>query len=177
MATTRTQSGTLQVFPKFRVALSGDAQGGAETLDSLRLSQTWNADGIGDPDFVGWVYGTLTVTAGDILLAHASDPFGTMGDATYSDGLTVAGKKLKALYLYSPATNVANITVARKATNGLTVFLAASDGLTLTPGGVWLWTDPVGSVTGALATGSNDALTLTPSAGTPTLYLLAVYGT
>lgn len=175
MATTRTYSGALQFFPRFQMALSGDAAGGAETPPTLRLAQTWNDAGGDDPSLSGWLYGEITVSAGDILLAHATDPFGSMGDAVYSDGLTVAGKKLKLLYLRN--TDDANsVTVARKSSNGLPIFAAASDAIVLSPGSSFLYTDLGGDVAGALTTGSNDALTLTPSAGNPVLALLAVYG-
>ena len=104
---------------------------------------------------------------------HATDPFGTMGDAQYSDGLAPAGKRLKLLYLRSDPANTASVTVVRAASNGLSLFSAAGAGVTLTPGGSLVWEDLAGI--GPLTTGSNDALTLTPSAGTPAVTLLAVY--
>jgi hypothetical protein len=98
-----------------------------------------------------------------------------MGNAQYSEGLTVAGTRLKLLYLWANPANTAAVTVARAASNGLEIFTAAGAGITLVPGGRLIWEDPLGI--GPLATGTNDALTLTPDSGTPTVTLLAVYGT
>jgi hypothetical protein len=176
MAVTRTFAGTLLIDPDFRQVLSGDARGGP-SLEELKFLQTWDNDGGDDPHLSGWLYGTLSVGAsGDIELANASDPFGSFGDAVHSDGLTVAGKKLKLLYLRADSANTQNVTVTRKATVGLPVLNADGDQFTLTPGGLFLWVDPAGDKIGALTNDANDVLTLAPVSGTQTLYLLAVYG-
>lgn len=174
MATTRMLSGSVLWEPKFRISFGGDFGGGQET-PTLRHLETWNHEGGAAPALSGWLFGTLAVSSGNLLLAHATDPFGAMGDAQYSDGLTPAGKRLKLLYLRSDPANSASVTVVRAASNGLPIFSAAGAGITLTPGGKLVWEDPTGI--GPLTTGSNDALTLTPSAGTPAITLLAVYGT
>lgn len=176
MATTRTQTGSFLIQPKFRVNYGGDQAGGIETPDALRLLQQWNADGGDDPSFVGWLYGEITVSAGDILLAHATDPFGSMGDAVYSDGLDPAGAKLKLVYLRN-TDDAESVAVATAATNGLDIFSAAGEGITLGPGCSFLWEDLTGDLIGALSSGSNDALTLTESGGAPVVVLLALYGT
>ena len=67
------------------------------------------------------------------------------------------------------------VQVTRPASNGVPLFLAASDGLQLNPGGVFLFFDPVG-VTVTAATG--DILTVTNSAGTNVVtYDIVIVGT
>ena len=175
MSVVRTYSGSLLLDPDFGQRLSGDAQGGPQ-LPDLRLLQQWDHDGGDDPHFGGWLYGSLTIAAGgDLLLAHATDPLQGFGDALYSDGLTVAGKKLKLLYVRNTHAS-ANFTLKRATANGLPVFDDADSGVTLSPGGIFLWTDPGGDAIGALTTGSNDALSLALPGTASSAVLLAVYG-
>lgn len=171
MATTTVYSGTLTLKALARVAFSGDSTGGRTAEETINL--IFAAAGGTDPTLSGFLKGTVTVAAGDILLAHATDPFQGMGDATYSDGFTVAGAKLK-LIVCRNAHATASITVSRAASNGLPIFAAAGDGITIPPGGFFCLYLPTG--TAALTTGSNDALTLAPSAGSPTLEVTAFYG-
>jgi hypothetical protein len=174
MATTRVLSGSILWEPKFRLAFGGDFGGGQET-PTLRHLENWSHDGGAAPTLSGWLYGTLAVSVGTLLLAHATDPFAGMGDAQYSEGLAVAGKRLKLLYLRADPANAASVTIERASSNGLEIFTAAGSGIILAPGGRLIWEDPLGI--GPLSTGTNDALTLTPDSGTPAVTLLAVYGT
>lgn len=137
------------------------------------LSAVFAAAGGSAPTLSGFLKGTITAAAGDLLLAHATDPFQSMGSAEWSPGFTVASSKLKLLYIKNLHASIA-IAVARKATNGLPVFDAASDAVTITAGGVFLYYNPAG--TAALTTGSNDALTITPASGSPTATVVAFYG-
>lgn len=171
MATTTVYSAALSLKALARAAFSGDSTGGRTIEETLNL--TFAAAGGSDPTISGFLKGTVTVAAGDLLLAHATDPFQAMGDAGYSDGFTVAGSKIKLLIIRnSDATR--SITVARAAANGLPIFDTAGDSVTIPPGGVFLFYLPTG--TAALTTGSNDALTLTPSAGNPTAEVTVFYG-
>jgi hypothetical protein len=65
--------------------------------------------------------------------------------------------------------------VSRGSSNGVTAFLAASDGVTLAAGAIFLWFDPTGvTVTG----GSSDILTIANSAGTNAVdYDIVIVGT
>lgn len=180
MSTTFTpQTSSILWQPQFLGALSGDKGGSEVPGELLKFIQTWSNTGGTAPTWDGWLYGEFTVSAGDILAAHATTPvLGSAANATYSTGLTSNGKKPKLIYLRNTIAvgGTGTFTVIRGAANGLPVFLAANDGLTLTPGGVWIWSDPAGSVVGALSSGSNDKLTLAVTAGTPTAELLIVYG-
>lgn len=172
MALTTTYSGSLSLAIALRSAFGGDYSGGQEAEE--RLSVTFAAAGGTAPTLSGFLMGTADAAAGDWLLAHATDPFQGMGDATYSAGFTVAGTKLKLLYIKNEdATN--SVTIIRGAANGLPIFAAAGDGLTILPGGVLLLYDPAG-LTAALTTTSNDKLTLSVSGGSPDLTVLCGYG-
>lgn len=172
MAITTALSGSFLLQILLRSAYSGDRSGGEDA--EKRLSVTFTPAGGADPTLSGFLSGTVTAAAGDLLLAHATDPFQSMGDSEYSQGFTVAGTKLKLLYLEN-TDDAETVTVLRGAANGLPVFAAAGDGRTLGPGEVMLLYNPVG-LTGALTTGSNDKLTLAVSGGTPALLAIAGYG-
>jgi hypothetical protein len=171
VATTNTYSGSLAITGQFAVAFTTDTLGGR--LAKIAETISFAASGGTAPTVSGFVHGTLTVSAGDILLAHATDPFQSMGDAAYSDGFTVASSKIKMVWIKNTDTTN-NVTIARGAANGCPIFDAAGDSVTLAPGDEFLFYKKAG--TAALTTGSNDKLTLTPSAGSPTLEMLVAYG-
>jgi hypothetical protein len=170
--TTVTMGGSLRIEAQLVAALSGDKQGGEVGRDALLVS--FAAAGGSAPTLSGFLSGTATVAAaGDLLLAHASDPLQGFGDAAYSEGFSPAGARIKLLLVRNTdPTN--SLTVARKSTAGLALFDAAGDSITLAPGDELVLYKPAGGA--PLATGSNDGLTLTPSAGTPTAQILVAYG-
>lgn len=174
MALTVTYSGTMQLILDVLAAFSVDATGGQRGKVSRTI--TLSASGGTAPTVSGFLVGTLSVTgAQDILLAHATDPLQSAGDATYSSGFTVASTKIKAIWIRNTHATAA-LTVARGAANGCPIFDAAGDAVTLLGGGdgLLLLTFPAG--TAALTTGSNDKLTLTPSTGTVTAEIMVIYG-
>lgn len=80
----------------------------------------------------------------------------------YGNAISLA--RIKALGVFPAAANLNNLHVERHATAGIPLFLAASDGLILRPGGLFLWADP--SAAGIVVTAtSGDMLTLTNGAG------------
>lgn len=172
MAVTGAPTGTLFINPAFKNTLSGDMSG-EEATNATVQTIIFAASGGTAPTVTGWFQGTMTAAAGDILLAHATDPLQSMGSASYCQGFTVAGSKLKLLYIVNNDTTN-TITIQRGATNGLPIFLAAEDGMTIPASGIFLYYNKAG--TAALTTGSNDKLTISVSAGSPTAYVLAVYG-
>jgi hypothetical protein len=171
MANVYTYSGNLSLSALLKVVFTGDQAGTISADVSKPL--TFAASG-GDAVITGFFKGDATCAAGDWLMAHASDPLQAMGTAVYSPGFTVAGSKLKLLYVENlDATN--SITIARGATNGLAIFDTAGDSVTIKPGGFRVWYDPAG-ITGALSTGSNDKATVSVSGGSPTAKVVAMYG-
>lgn len=170
MSSSAVASGSLQLAAALASAFGGDTSG--QRAGRIEVARTFGAS---DIQVDGWFKGTMIAAAGDILLAHATDPLGAMGDAAYSDGFAPAGKKLKLLIIRNNDL-VNSITVKRKASVGLVIFDTAGAGISLTPGGVYCYLDPTGAGTGALTTGANDALTIGVSGGAPTADVLAVYG-
>jgi hypothetical protein len=155
-----------------RAAYSGDRDGGEEARAALSVA--FAPTGGTAPTLSGFLKGTVAAAAGDLLLAHATDPLQGMGDARYSEGFAVAGTKLKLLFIQNnDPTN--SVTIIRGAANGLPIFAAAGDGLTILPGGVLFLYDPAG-LTAALVSGSNDKLTASVSGGTPSCEIICGYG-
>jgi hypothetical protein len=169
VAVTYTLSGTLSLGAALASVFSGDNSG--QRNATVEFSDTFAASG-GDVAMTGYFKGTATCAAGDWLLAHASDPLQSMGTATYSDGFDPASDKLYLLVvLNTDATNT--ITISRGTTNGLPIFGAADDAITIAAGGMFVWYSPAG--TAALTTGTNDKLTIAVGGGSPTATVLAAY--
>lgn len=173
MATTTDYSGRLAVELLLQAVLSGDREGVEKTPDDLNLAVRFEAAGGDAPTLSGFLHGDGSISgATTLLLAHATDPFQGAGDAAYSEGFTLSGAKLKCLLLEN--TGEVNLTVARSASNGLPIFDANGDALTLAPGDALLIYRKAG--TAALVTGTNDALTVTPASGTGEFRLAVGYG-
>ncbi len=109
---------------------------------------------------------TLAASATEDLdfAGSLSDPFGT----------TVAADRIKAIYVSAASANTNNVNVARSSSNGVPLFLAASDGLAVPPGGKFLLVAPDANGVNVTA-GTGDKLTFTNSAGsTSVTYTVAV---
>ena len=171
MAVTTAFSGSANISLEAIATFTVDRTGAQRS--AINKAITFAASGGTAPTISGWVYGTLTCAAGDLLMAHATDPFGTMGNADYAPGFTVASSKLK-LFYFENTDSTNTITVARGATAGLPIFDAANDSITLDAGGLFLWFLKAGSA--ALTTTSNDKLTIAVGGGSPTAICLALYG-
>lgn len=165
MATTVTYDGSLSIEDQFRALFTVEFEGSEVAKVASRSTLTTIA---------GFFKGAFTVAAGDFLLAHASDPLQGMGDAAYTLNFTVASKKLAYLYLKNTHASI-SWSFARGAANGLTLFDAASDAITLKAGAEFRMADFTNGITSALTTGSNDKLTITPASGSPTGTIVAVY--
>lgn len=165
-------SGSIGLFINGLVTASGDPISGNMRLAEA-LEATLAASGGSAPTISGFLAGEITAAAGDILLAHDTDPFQSMGSATYSAGFSPASSKIKVIY-FENTDDTNTITIARKATNGLPIFAAAEDAMTLAAGDARFFYFKAG--TAALTTGSNDALTLSVGAGTPTMNIVVIYG-
>lgn len=167
MATTRAYAATLKIESTARVTATGDKSGSVEGKHIKNV--TYAAAGGTAPTISGYLVGRVNpATPTAYLLAAATAPFGE-----YSEGFTVAGTKIKEVVLYNEDTTN-SITIERTSANGCPIFDAAGDGVTLLPGAQCVITFPAG--TAALTTTSNDSITVTPSAGTPSLFILVKYG-
>jgi len=113
---------------------------------------------------------TRTVTASG---TDALDLAGSLVDAF---GATLTFVKLKGVYVSAAAGNTNNVRINRPASSGVPLFLAASDGIDVLPGGAFAWVAPGAGVTVTAATG--DLLNVdNSSSGTSVTYNIVLVGT
>jgi hypothetical protein len=111
------------------------------------------------------------------LSASATEDLDLAGSLTGPFGATVTMAEVRAILVSAAAANTNNVNVTRPASTGVPLFLAASDGIAVPPGGVFLWSCPAdGKV--SVAAGSTDLLTFTnSSSGTSVTYDVVIIGT
>lgn len=110
------------------------------------------------------------------LTASATEDLDLAGSLTDAYGVTMTFARIKALIVIAAAGNTNNVNVIRPASNGVPLFLAASDGLPVRPGGLLAWgcTDATGV---AVTAASGDLITFTNSAGTTSVtYTVVIIG-
>lgn len=110
------------------------------------------------------------------IAASGTDDLDLAGALTGPLGTTLTFARIKGLLVRAAAGNTNNVNVTRPATNGVPLFLAASDGLSLKPGGLFLWVAP--DATGIAVTASTgDLITMGNSgSGTPVTYDVVIIG-
>ena len=112
------------------------------------------------------------------LTASATEDIDLAGSLVSVFGTTITFTSLKGLVVSASSANNAanNVNVTRPAANGTTLFLAAGDGIALTPGDIFVWF--CAAANGRTVTaGSADLITLTNSAGTNSVtYDVFVFG-
>lgn len=113
---------------------------------------------------------TRTVTA------SGTDALDLAGSLTDSFGATITFVKLKLVLVRAAAGNTNACRVNRPASNGVPLFLAASDGIDVLPGGTFLWVAPGAGATVTAATG--DLLNIdNSSSGSSVTYDVVLIGT
>jgi len=92
-------------------------------------------------------------------------------------GATLTFVELRAIMIVAARGNTNNVRLTRPSSNGVPLFLAASDGIDIPPGGVFLWSCPAdGKVTVTASTG--DLLNVAnSSSGTSVTYDVVILGT
>lgn len=130
-----------------------------------------------------WTSGT-TVDKADLIFhdqrtlgTSATEDLDLAGSLSSAYGSTLTFVELRALMIFASTGNTNNVNLTRPASNGVPLFLAASDGIPVGPGGMFLWFGPAdGKITVTAATG--DLITLTNSAGSTTVtYDVIIIGT
>lgn len=102
------------------------------------------------------------------LGASATEDLDLFGTLVNAFGVTMNFAKVKAIAIKAAAANTNNVNVTRPAANGVPIFLAASDGIALTPGAWFIMVFP--NLAGvAVTTGTGDLITITNSAGSTTV--------
>ncbi len=110
------------------------------------------------------------------LSASATEDLDLAGGLTNVFGAALTFTKIKAIIVTAAAGNTNSVQVIRPASNGVPIFMAAGDGIALTPGAFFAAAFP--NLAGIGVTGgTGDLLTLTNSAGTtPVTYNIVIVG-
>lgn len=110
------------------------------------------------------------------LGASGTEDLDLAGSLVGALGNTLTFARIKALVISAASGNTNSVQVTRPASNGVPLFLAAGDGLSVRPGGVFAWIAP--DATGvAVTAGTGDLITITNSAGsTSVTYNVVIIG-
>lgn len=110
------------------------------------------------------------------LAASATEDLDLAGALTDGLGASLTFAKVKCVMIKAAAGNTNDVVVSRPASNGFVLFAAASDAISVKPGGVFLWACPGTGIT--VTAGTGDLLTITNSAGTTGVtYDVVIMGT
>lgn len=109
------------------------------------------------------------------LSASATENLDLAAALTDAFGTTLTFTKVKAIMITAASGNTNGVQVTRPASNGVPLFLAASDGIQLEAGDCFMFAGPVGKTVTA---STGDILTITNSAGsTSVTYTIEIIGT
>lgn len=128
-----------------------------------------NGTGAGQADLI--FTDTRTVSA-----SPNTESLDLAGSLTDAYGTTMTFARIKAIIVSAASANAANINVVRPASNGVPLFLAASDGISVRPGGFFAWgcSDATGV---AVTAGTGDLIAFTGSTGTAAFtYTIVIIG-
>lgn len=130
-----------------------------------------------------WTSGTAASTA-DLMFsdtrtvnASSNEDLDLAGALTGPLGTTLTFVELRLILISAATGNTNNVRVTRPASNGVPLFLAASDGIDVPPGGTFLWLCPAdGKVT--VTAGTGDLINVAnSSSGTSVTYDVVIIGT
>jgi hypothetical protein len=167
MATTLRTVVTAQINTTFRNLL--DLSVPIDTLEKRQKVELDNGTGTAQAD--------LNFHDQRTLIASATEDLDLAGSLAGPFGASQVFVELRAILISAAAGNTNSVRVTRPASNGVPLFLAASDGLDIPPGGVFLWACPAdGKVT--ITPGTGDLITVTNGgAGTSVTYDVVIIGT
>lgn len=143
---------------------------------NVRAKQTGTGD-LGTPQvtavlekILAFAAGTAAVGQSNILFsdertlaASATENLDLAGALTDALGASIAAAEIVAIAIVANAGNTNDVLLTRPAANGVPAFLAASDGVAIGPGDIFLLTNRKGI---AVVAATGDLLTVTNSAGT-----------
>lgn len=111
------------------------------------------------------------------IAASSNEDLDLAGSLAGPFGASQVFVELRAIMIKAAAGNTNNVRVTRPASNGVPLFLAASDGIDVPPGGVFLWACPAdGKVTVTASTG--DLINVAnSSSGSTVTYDVVILGT
>lgn len=99
------------------------------------------------------------------IAASGNEDLDLAGSLTDVYGQTITFARIKGVIIIASSGNTNNVNVSRPASNGVPLFLAASDGLAVKPGGFFAWGSPDASGV-AVTAGTGDLLNIANSGGT-----------
>lgn len=91
-----------------------------------------------------------------VIAASATDTLDLAGTLVDALGDTVTLARVKAVLVVAAAANGDDVNVQQPATSGVPLFLAAGDGISVKPGGAFLWVAP--DAAGVVVTGGTGDL-------------------
>ena len=111
------------------------------------------------------------------IAASSNEDIDLAGSLTDAFGNTLTFVEIKAIKITADSGNTNNVRVTRPASNGVPLFLAASDGIDVPPGGTFAFICPEdGHVT--VTAGTGDLLNIAnSSSGTSVTYTIEIIGT
>lgn len=111
------------------------------------------------------------------IAASSNEDLDLAGVLTGPFGATLTFVEVRAIFVFAAASNVNNVRVTRPASNGVPLFLAASDGIDVPPGGMFMWACPAdGKLTVTASTG--DLINVAnSSSGSSVTYDVIIIGT
>lgn len=109
----------------------------------------------------------LTATNEDLDLASGGLSNGLGSSLTFTE--------VKAIIIHALPTNTGNLVVTRPAANGVPFLLAAGDGFTLKPGGLFVITDPSDAGI-AVTAGTGDLININNATGASQTYTVIIIG-
>lgn len=111
------------------------------------------------------------------LAASATENLDLAASLVDAFGNTLTFTRVKAIIVRAVDGNTNSVQVTRPAANGVPLFMAAGDGIALTPGAAFVAIFPDANGI-AVTAGTGDLLTITNSAGgTPVTYDIVIIGT
>jgi hypothetical protein len=111
------------------------------------------------------------------LAASANEDLDLSGSLAGPFGASQVFVELRGIVIAAAAGNTNNVRVTRPASNGVPLFLAASDGIDVPPGGVFMWACPAdGKV--SITAGTGDLINIAnSSSGSTVTYDVIIIGT
>jgi hypothetical protein len=166
MATTLKATVTAQIEATFRNVLDL----GTPTDNFLKRTKIALSNGTGANAADLMFHDTRTINA------SSNEDLDLAGSLAGPFGASQVFVELRAVLISAAAGNTNNVRVTRPASNGVPLFLAASDGIDVPPGGVFLWSCPAdGKV--AVTAGTGDLLNIAnSSSGTSVTYDVVILG-
>jgi hypothetical protein len=110
------------------------------------------------------------------LAASGTEDLDLAGALVDAYGATLTFARVKAILVVAASANTNSVNVSRTTANGVPLFLAATDGLSVRPGGLFLWAAP-DAVATVVTAGTGDLLTIAnSSSGTSVSYDIVIIG-